>query len=110
MPRTRNGTRVPLRHRFMLSGANLRPEIETEEPPLMRRRITQLDDPAARVRAARLARGWTLEKLGQEASMRPADVAAIEGRHKGIGPVRAKRLGAALGVDPRELVEERYRL
>jgi transcriptional regulator with XRE-family HTH domain len=57
-----------------------------------------------RLRARRHERGWTLERLGEEAGLHWTYVGSVERGERNVSLVNIVRLAAALGVDPSDLV------
>ncbi|MDA8282378.1 MAG: helix-turn-helix transcriptional regulator [Actinomycetota bacterium] len=57
-----------------------------------------------RLRARRRQRGWTLERLGEEAGLHWTYVGSVERGERNVSLVNIVRLAAALGVDPSDLV------
>jgi transcriptional regulator with XRE-family HTH domain len=57
-----------------------------------------------RVRAARLANGWTQETLAEKASLHPTYVGDTERGERNIALDNILRLAKALGVDASELL------
>ena len=58
-----------------------------------------------RVKALRLANGWTQEELAVKASLHPTYIGGIERGERNIGIDNAYKLAVALGVPPSKLME-----
>jgi transcriptional regulator with XRE-family HTH domain len=61
-----------------------------------------------RLRALRQARGLTQRQLAAAAGLQINEISIFENGHQGIGPKRGKQLAAALGVSPREIVDQKF--
>ncbi len=68
-----------------------------------------METPVARfgqnVRAARLARGWTQERLAQESGLATVQISRIERGKREVRITTLVRLVAALGVSANELLD-----
>lgn len=59
-----------------------------------------------RVRARRLSRGWSLERLAAESGLHWTYVGSVERGERNVSLVNIVRLATALGVAPGELLAE----
>ena len=62
--------------------------------------------PMIRLKAERLRRGWTQIDLAFRSRVQPAEISRFENGNAKPYPGQAKRLAAALGLEPRQLLEE----
>ena len=59
-----------------------------------------------RLRALRRARGWSLERLAEEAGLHWTYVGSVERGERNISLLNIVRLAAAVGADPADLVRD----
>lgn len=58
------------------------------------------------LRAARVARGWSQQRLADEAGVNRDSISRMETGQSGAYPLTVGKLAAALGVEPAELAGE----
>jgi transcriptional regulator with XRE-family HTH domain len=59
----------------------------------------------ARVRRLRQTKGWTLERLGEEAGLHWTYIGSLERGQRNVSLINIVRLAKALDVDPSDLVQ-----